>query len=73
MSNEKIIYLDYAATTPTDQRVVGAMLPFFTEKFGNAASRTHYYGQEASDAVKKSREKILFLLLVQQKQLIWQL
>ena len=51
MSNEKIIYLDYAATTPTDQRVVGAMLPFFTEKFGNAASRTHYYGQESSDAV----------------------
>lgn len=54
-----IIYLDYAATTPTDQRVVDSMLPFFTQKFGNAASRTHFYGQEAADAVKTAREQLV--------------
>lgn len=62
MSAEKIIYLDYAATTPTDKRVVEAMLPFFTQKFGNAASRTHYYGQEASNSVKEARERVANLI-----------
>ncbi|MFD2744157.1 MULTISPECIES: cysteine desulfurase family protein [Sphingobacterium] len=57
-----IIYLDYAATTPTDQRVVDAMLPYFTNKFGNAASRTHFYGQEASNAVKKARGQVANLI-----------
>lgn len=62
MSKSNIIYLDYAATTPTDPRVVDAMLPYFTQKFGNAASRTHFYGQEASDAVKEARQQIADLI-----------
>jgi cysteine desulfurase len=50
------IYLDNHATTPVDQRVVDAMLPFFTEHFGNPSSINHQYGWEAEAAVKKTRE-----------------
>ena len=49
------IYLDYAATTPTDPRVVDAMLPYFTTMFGNAASRTHVCGWQAQEAVEAAR------------------
>jgi len=49
------IYVDYGATTPTDPRVVEAMVPYFTEKFGNAGS-IHAFGQEAREAVDRSRE-----------------
>lgn len=52
-----IIYLDHHATTPVDPRVLEAMLPYFTQSFGNAGS-THAYGEEASDAVKLARESI---------------
>ena len=52
------IYLDCHATTPLDERVLAAMLPYFTEHFGNPASITHTYGWEAEAAVKKSREII---------------
>lgn len=60
--NNDILYLDYAATTPTDKRVVDVMVPFFVNKFGNAASRTHFFGQEASDAVKQAREQVANLI-----------
>ena len=54
---EKRIYLDHAATTPLDKRVLKAMLPFFSGKFGNAGS-LHSFGQEAREAVEKSRGQI---------------
>lgn len=53
-----VIYFDNNATTQVDPRVVDAMLPFFREHYGNAASRTHAFGKYASDAVEKSRESI---------------
>src|SRR2546426_4935096 len=55
MSTPRRIYVDHGATTPTDPRVVEAMLPFLTEKFGNAGS-VHQFGQEARAAVDQARE-----------------
>jgi len=52
------VYLDNHATTPTDPRVVEAMLPYFTEKFGNPHSGSHYYGWEAAEAVEVARGQI---------------
>ena len=63
------IYLDYNATTPCDQRVVEAMLPYFSEQFGNAASRTHYYGWQAEEAVNIAREEIGKLIGAEPKEI----
>ena len=57
----KRIYLDHAATTRTDERVVEAMAPYFTEVYGNASS-LHSFGQEAAGAVVAAREKIAKIL-----------
>src|SRR5215471_2262724 len=56
------IYLDHNATTPCDPRVVETMLPYFTERFGNASSHNHAYGWEAAEAVKVSREQVAALV-----------
>lgn len=58
----KPIYLDAHATTPVDARVLDAMLPYFTEKFGNAASKTHAYGWAAESAVEQARESVAALI-----------
>src|SRR4029453_13371553 len=55
------IYLDHSATTPIDSRVLEAMLPFLTEKFGNASS-VHSFGQEARAAVDKARRQVASLI-----------
>jgi cysteine desulfurase len=56
------IYMDYHATTPVDPRVVEAMVPYFYETFGNAASRSHVFGWKAEEAVEASREQIAKLV-----------
>jgi cysteine desulfurase len=56
------IYLDHHATTPCDPRVVEAMMPFFTERFGNAASRTHSFGKDAARGCDAARGQIAALL-----------
>ncbi len=58
----KPVYLDYNATTPMDPRVLEAMLPYFSEEFGNSVSAAHSYGWVAEKAVKKAREQVASLL-----------
>lgn len=57
-----MIYLDHHATTPVDARVLESMLPFFSEKFGNAASKQHAFGWAASDAVERARKQVAALI-----------
>jgi cysteine desulfurase len=71
MSNNRLIYLDNNATTPTDPRAVEAMLPFFYEIPGNAASRNHPFGWKAEEAVDYAREQIADLINVDPKEIIF--
>lgn len=65
------VYLDNNATTPVDPRVLEAMLPFYRENFGNAASRNHPYGWVAEEAVDKARQQVATVLNANSKEIIW--
>jgi cysteine desulfurase len=65
------IYLDYHATTPVDPRVLEVMLPFFSEEFGNAASKSHAYGWRAEEAVEEGRAHVARLVGASAKEIAW--
>ena len=65
------IYMDYGATNPVDPRVAQAMIPWLTEHFGNAASRSHAWGWEAEEAVEKARQDVAALIGADPREIVW--
>jgi cysteine desulfurase len=65
------IYMDYGATTPVDNRVVDAMIPWLREHFGNPASRSHAWGWEAEEAVEKARAQVAALINADPREIVW--
>jgi hypothetical protein len=72
MSNaDRPIFLDHHSTTPVHPRVLQAMLPYFTEKFGNAASINHVYGTEAAEAVATARRQVAALIGADEREIVF--
>ncbi len=67
----RVVYMDNHATTAVDPRVLAAMLPYFSEKFGNAASRNHAFGWEAEEAVDRGRDQIARLINAKAKDIVF--
>ncbi|PKL58850.1 MAG: IscS subfamily cysteine desulfurase, partial [Methanomicrobiales archaeon HGW-Methanomicrobiales-5] len=65
------IYMDHHATTPVDPRVLDAMLPYFSQEFGNASSIDHIYGARAHQAVEKAREQVVSILNARPEEIIF--
>ena len=65
------IYMDYGATTPVDERVVDAMIPWLRQHFGNPASRSHAWGWEAEEAVEKARGQVASLIGADPREIVW--
>ena len=65
------IYMDYGATTPVDERVVEAMIPWLRQNFGNPASRSHAWGWQAEEAVEKARAQVAALVGADPREIIW--
>src|SRR5215208_1097600 len=66
-----MVYLDHHATTPVDARVLEAMLPYFSQTFGNAASKQHRFGWEANDAVERARKQVAALIGAGSKDIVF--
>ncbi len=67
----RVVYMDNQATTPMDPRVLEAMLPYFCEQFGNAASRNHQYGWNAEEAVERARGQIASLINANSREIVF--
>jgi cysteine desulfurase len=65
------IYMDHHSTTPVDPRVLEAMLPYFTERFGNAASKSHAFGWKAEEAVEEARDQVARLIGATAREIVW--
>ena len=65
------VYLDYNSTTPVDSRVLEKMLPFFSQNFGNSASRSHLFGWTAQEAVENAREQVANLINAESKEIVF--
>ena len=65
------VYMDYGATTPVDERVVQAMIPWLRQNFGNPASRSHAWGWQAEEAVEKARAQVAALVGADPREIIW--
>src|SRR5690606_32187964 len=65
------VYLDYQSTTPVDPRVLDAMLPFFTAKFGNPHSSSHAFGREAAEAVETARSQVAALIGAESREIVF--